>query len=116
MKFAVVVTVLSIGGLCHQWVSAADGVVGSTPVWQPLFEPLVYTSRNGGSGETTMFRWKDGKLYCVHSSGVSPSDCPNSAAIPTGHSFFHVREVATGRVVSCAAISAGHSFFSAAVD
>ena len=63
-----------------------------------------------------MFRWKDGKLYCMHSSGVSRSDCPSSTAIPTGRSFFHIREVATGRVVSCAAVSAGHSFFSAAVD
>ena len=82
--------------------------------WRPLFDPLVYTSRNGGSGETSMFRWTDGRLYCMHSSGVRSADCPNT--IPKGRSFFHIRDVQTGRVVSCAAQSAGHSFFSAVVD
>eukprot|EP00038_Savillea_parva_P030310 m.76967 g.76967 ORF g.76967 m.76967 type:complete len:407 (+) comp9105_c0_seq1:396-1616(+) len=84
--------------------------------WKPRFDPLVYTSKNGGGGETSMFRWTDGRLYCMHSSGVDTADCPNSGAIPPGRSFFHIRDVSTGHVVSCAAPSAGHSFFSAAMD
>merc|ERR1711871_766351 len=107
-----------------------------TSKWTPNFQPLglyCYKSapnpnmpsnaqqHGGGCGcENTQFRWTDGELYIMESTGHSCDQVFSNIGYNSTRdgdcSYFRIRHMITGRVIANVSESLQHSFFSAVAD